>query len=593
MEGIGWRPRERHIVGGSLSLALLLYLLLIVAVLPPNAFFDSDPGVKFLQVRNLVAHRWQGLWVDDPGEALDPSHTFSPFNTSFFYRNRESGRVYGVYSVPFVVLSSFFYSLLGFRGLYLLPALATLGTMLVTYRLSRRIAPRTAPLAPLLVGVLSPLLFYSVDFWEHTPATFLTTLALWWFVEAQIRGQTRWLLGAGLILGLAAWFREEIYALIPAYGLVLLWAERRRPRRMMAYGLAYGAGLALILLPIWAFQSWAFGTPLGPHLQNAVVPQVNGQAARKVNVPPLLLWTMKPVVATKLLVPWTTSKSWTALVAGLVLLRLMVGRIPAWRRPLTLLLAGAASLGAMGIVLRGVWEHWFTRNVVQSFPVVLFLLFLGLVPRPTPIPSALPERRVLIRLLTFIGGLFTAFVLVTTPSGGGPQWGARFLMPIYPLLVVGVLYALEPVLASRPQQLRERRALLLAFSLLCAASALIQFEGLRQLYWSKADYARLTQAVEQLAPEVVITDAWWMPVMTATASEPKTWLLVNHGSNGSPSALMALLQEKGITQLAYVTTSEGKSPLSELPAGYLAEQERHTEQIWTEVFLITYAMANP
>ena len=593
MEGIGWRLRERHIVRGSLGLALLLYLLLIAVVLPPDAFFDSDPGVKFLQVRNLVAHRWQGLWVDDPGEALDPSHTFSPFNTSFFYRDGESGQVYGVYSVPFVVLSSFFYSLLGFRGLYLLPALATLGTMVVTYRLSRRIAPRTAPLALLLVGVLSPLLFYSVDFWEHTSAVFLTTLGLWWFVEAQIRGQTRWLLGAGLILGLAAWFRAEVYALIPACGLVLLWAERRRPRRMVACGLAYGAGLALILLPIWVFQAGAFGTPLGPHLQNAVVPQVNGQAARRFNIHPLLLWTMKPVVATKLLVPWTTSKSWTALVAGLVLLRLLAGRIPAWRRPLTWLLAGAASLGAMGIVLRGVWEHWFTRNVVQSFPVVLFLLFLGLVPRPASIPSGSPEKRVLMRLLALIGGLFTAFVFVATPSGGGPQWGARFLMPIYPLLVVGVLYALEPVLTSPPRQLRERRALLLAFSLLCVASALIQFEGLRQLYWSKADYARLTQAVEQLAPEVVVTDAWWIPVVTATASKPKTWFLVNHGSNGSPSALMAMLREKGITQLAYVTTSGGALSLSDPPPGYLVEQERHTEQIWTEVLFVTYAMASP
>ncbi|RMF34802.1 MAG: hypothetical protein D6759_05435 [Chloroflexi bacterium] len=580
MGTIGWRPTEGQIVKGSLGLALFLYLVLLVAVLPPHTFFDSDPGVKFLQVRNLVAHRWQGLWVDDPGEALDPSHTFSPFNTSFFYRDGESGRVYGVYSVPFVVLTSLFYALLGFRGLYLLPALATLGTMIVTYRLSRPIAPRTAPLAPLLVGVLSPMLFYSVDLWEHTPAVFLAILGLWGLVETLARGRARWLLGAGLVLGLAAWFRAEVYALILACGLTLLWVERRRPRRLLVYGLAYGAGLALVLLPIGVFQEWSFGSPLGPHLQNAVVPQVNGQVARKVNMHPLALWALKSVVATKLLVPWTTSKSWTVLVAGLVLLRLLAGRIPAWRRGLTLLLAGAASLGTMGVVLMGVWEHWFARNLVQSFPVLLFLLFLGLAPeaQAAPVATASEERHSRMRLLALVGGLFTAFVLLTTPSSGGPQWGARFLMPVYPLLVVGVLYALEPVLASRPRRPMESWALLFTFVFLCGASALTQFEGLRRLYWSKADYAQLTQAIERLAPEVVVTDTWWMPVVTAAASEPKTWFLVNHGRNGGLADLVAVLRERGVTQFAYVTTPGGPLPSSsELPAGYLAEQARHTE----------------
>jgi len=583
-------------VKGSLGLVLLLYLLLVVAVLPPGAFFGSDPGVKFLQVRNLVAHRWQGLWVDDPSEVLDPSRTFSPFNIRFFYRDGESGRTYGVYSTPFVVLTGLFYALLGFRGLYLLPALATLGTMIVTYRLSRPIAPRTASLAPLLVGVLSPMLFYSVDLWEHTPAVFLATLGLWGLVETLARGRARWLLGAGLVLGLAAWFREEVYALIPACGLVILWTERRRPRRMVAYGLVYGAGLALILLPIGAFQAWTFGTPLGPHLQNLIVPQVTGQAARKAGMHPLTMWALRWVMATKLLVPWTTSKSWTALVAGLVLLRLLAGRIPAWRRGLTLLLAGAASLGTMGLVLMGIREHWFARNLVQSFPVLLFLLFLGLAPeaQAAPVATASEERHSRMRLLALVGGLFIAFVLLTTPGSGGAQWGPRFLMPVYPLLVVGVLYALEPVLASRPRRPLEGWALLFTFVFLCGASALAQFAGLRLLYWGKSDVIRLTQEVEQLAPEVVVTDTWWMPVVTATASEPKTWFLVNHGRNGGLADLVTVLRERGVTQFAYVTTPEGPLPSSsELPAGYLVEQARHTEQVWIDVLFITYALARP
>lgn len=576
---------EKRIVWGSIALALVLYLVLIVAVLPTRTFFDSDPGVKFIQVDNLVTSHWQSLWIDYRGEALDPVHEFSPFNTSFFYEYPRDHKITGVYSPPFVLVSGFLYERFGFYGLYLLPCLSTLGIMWVTYRLSRHFAVRFAWLAPLLVGVVSPLLFYSLDFWEHSPAVLLTSLSVWCLVEGLDRDQPLWLIGAGLAVGLAAWFRAEVYAMIPACGLALIWARKRRLSSL----LVYGVGLAMILLPVWFFQWHYFGNPIGPHLQNAVAPQVSGQVAHRVNMHPLVYWMLKLLAGTKMLLPWRTSTSWTVLVVCLVSVRLFAALVPAWRRVLFFLLAAGMSLGVTVVVVRGVRGHWFARNVIQSFPLVLFLLLLGFAP---PSRRAAHQSSFSLRWLVLIGAAFTVLVCWTAPSTGGPQWGARFLLPIYPLLIVFLVYTLQRVLASLEQRLWWNRILLLVFALLCLDSAWTQFEGVRRLYQAKVEYEQITQAVESLSPEIVVTDIWWMPAMTATASEPKTWFLVEHGRNGSLPDLISLLRQHDVTAFAYVTTPEGlETSAAHLMTPQLTERARRTECIWLDVEFVTYALA--
>jgi len=614
---------EKQIVWGSIALALALYLVLIMAVLPSRTFFDSDPGVKFIQVDNLVAHNWREMWVDYRGEALDPSHEFSPFNTSFFYEDPRDRKIYGVYSVPFVVIAGFLYGQFGFYGLYLLPALSTLGIMWATCRLSKHFAIRSshikgigtihfAWLAPVLVGFVSPLLFYSVDFWEHTPAVLLSSLSIWWLLEGLASGHSLsdkkgseaaeaipsfpykgdwnnspWLIGAGLAAGCGAWFRAEVYLLIPACCLAFIWARRKRLRSL----LAYGAGLALILLPIWFFQWRCFDNPLGPHLQNAIVPQVSGQVAERLSIHPLVFWALKLLAGSRMLLPWRTSTSWTVLAAGLVSVRVLAALVPAWRRALSFLLAIGMSLGVTWVVVRGVRGHWFARNVVQSFPLVLFLLFLGLTPSSRPNNNS-PRASFPLRGLVLISVAFTILVCWVAPSTGGPQWGARFLLPIYPLLIVFLVYTLQRALAPSGQRLWWNRTLSVTFALLCLSSALTQFEGVRRLYRSKVDYEQLTQAVESLSPETVVTDIWWMPVMTATASERKVWFLVEHGRNGSLPDLISLLRRQGVTAFAYVTTPEElEASAAHLTAPHLTERVRHTEHIWLDVEFVTYALA--
>jgi uncharacterized membrane protein YuzA (DUF378 family) len=107
-----------------------VYLGLALFVLPSDAFFSGDAGVKFIKVQNLVANNFRDLSIDEPNPSLDADGQFSPLRQEFggFYFYRRGEKIYATYSDAFVIISSFFYALVGFEGLYLvsiLPACAS------------------------------------------------------------------------------------------------------------------------------------------------------------------------------------------------------------------------------------------------------------------------------------------------------------------------------------------------------------------------------------------------------------------------------------------------------------------------------------
>src|SRR5215468_3056093 len=130
-------------------------LVLIGWVLSPRTFFSGDGGVKYLQAEALVHNRWTGLAVSEPGAVIDQAGRFSALANNQFDRRGPDDPFYGAYSELFIVPVSVGLALIGPRGLYLVPLLAGVGTMILTYRLAVRTAPRLAWLAPALVGACS------------------------------------------------------------------------------------------------------------------------------------------------------------------------------------------------------------------------------------------------------------------------------------------------------------------------------------------------------------------------------------------------------------------------------------------------------
>lgn len=555
-----------------------LYAVLVGAVLEPRTFFSGDPGVKYLQAAALVQAHWRGLAVTDGGGALDPDGRFSVLAGNQFQRRATDAPYYGAYSELFTVPVSLCLALFGVRGLYIVPVVAGLGTLLLTYGLAARTAPRLAWLAPLLVGICSPMLFYSVDLWEHSLSALLTTASVWLLASAVSTTGVRRFLFAGVFLGLAIAVREELYGMLAAGLVALAWVERQR--RLPA-AVAAAAGVLLALGSHFALKVMEAGKPARSSvlrlLQVAHLVSSGGQAPSG------------GLPAIELIVP--LSAVWISVLALAVLVRWGLSRVAApWRRALgvtlALVVAGWACADAVLLVRR-----WLRPDaLLQAYPVALFLLSL-----PTMSGPANAARRE-IRLILTIAFVFAAVLCIAAPFGshtvppGGSQWGPRLLLPVVPLLTVGIVFALEHRRAWSVGSAPLGGLILATFAVLGLASLAVQAQGVRELRVAKAQYERLDAATEAVTPgAVIVTDLWWYPAVTAAVLREHAVLAVNGPNTGSLAELLARLHDRGITALTFVTAGAPvASDAAALAEGGWNETTRRSVLLWLEVWFVAY-----
>jgi hypothetical protein len=551
-----------------------IYLVLAGLILNPRTFYNGDAGVKYVQVQNLVHSGWRHLAVRNPAPRFDPQGEFSVLATNQFKRRSADDPFYGQYSELFTVPASLGLGAFGLRGMYLVPILASLGTMIVAYRLSSRTAPRTAWLAPGLVGACSPLLFYSVDLWEHTLATLLVTGSLLLLLRGTGPFTARRYALAGLLLGAAIAVREELYAMLPATLVSLTWIERRWRLRA---ALAAAAGGFIALSSHWALKWAEFGRPArNPVLRIAGIEPAPSAAATGLD-------------ALALLVP-TAAVWWVPLVA-MVIARWWLPRAAPRRRPVLLAALAVATVlwaSAAALVLRLTWEP--PLDLLRAFPVILFLLFL---PPRQPQPSAAQRE---IRQLLMIAAVFVAGVCVAAPFSlgapiGGSQWGPRFLLPACVLLAAAVVYALERRDEWASVAAAPRRLLPAVFAVLTLAGLAVQLQGVRNLHAAKQWYERVVTATEAISDhDVIVTDIWWYPAVTASVLYQHEMLSVARSGNDALPGLLARLQQRGATSLTLVTAGDGPSPgdADALAQAGWTETGRRVVPIWLDVRFVSY-----
>jgi hypothetical protein len=129
----------------------------------------------------------------------------------------------------------------------------------VVARLGDRVAAGAGVAAAIVVGTASLLLPFSQLLFAHVLATALgvSAFALAWR-ERDGRPSPALVAAAGTLAGLAVTVDYPLGLVAIAVGLYVLARAGRRLRR----GLLYAAGLTLGVLPAFAFNWWAFGSPL-------------------------------------------------------------------------------------------------------------------------------------------------------------------------------------------------------------------------------------------------------------------------------------------------------------------------------------------
>ena len=157
------------------ALAVVLLLAAFVLALPKDSFWITDGGNRFIQLQSML--RTGGLGIEYPAESLDPGRTFFPRGGHHFQKHGDV--TYSFYPFYFSLIVAPFYRLLGGIGLYVLPLLGTLLTLIMSCKILHALGLRH--LDTQLVVVLAfctPIFFYSLTFWEHTVAVSLSTLAI-------------------------------------------------------------------------------------------------------------------------------------------------------------------------------------------------------------------------------------------------------------------------------------------------------------------------------------------------------------------------------------------------------------------------------
>ena len=377
-------------------------------------------------------------------------------------------------------MSAPFIAGLGVRGAYVLPALGLLLVLASTAWLALLLDRRRRPVAVLLTAFLgTPLLFYGLEFWEHTLAAGMAVLATALFVRCadDPSAKPARFFGAGLLLGIAVLLRPEALW----FGAAVLAASpllRSRPSWMQI--LTAGAGLVIALVPLELYTLLHFGHPLPPHIAgNPGLLEGNWFAMRRT-----------------VFVSWFVSQSKSSFwrVAPAILLA-FVWRPTSYfggsaRRGRPFLLAVAVATAAL-VVLTAPNDggaQWGPRYLLLVYP-----------------PLAILATDTLAYVVRFLGMPRRAAREGARPASRG---GAQRAFAVLAIAAVAIL---------------------------AIGSAWLQRAAYKELRGAKLTYERLVEFVEhETAPgRPVVTDLWWLDQVAASLADSRRFFVVADAAEAS------------------------------------------------------------
>ena len=516
----------------ALTLALLL---LAWASISSLTFLVGDTGLRFIQVRELIAQRWQTFAIDYPAQVLDPDFQHTPF---YYAYSIIEGDIYLNISHFFTFVASFLYAGLGIWGLAAAPALGGVLTAVAVYRLGvlTHVAYPRLLLWTAVFG--TPILFYSLELWDHTWATACAAWAVYGLARGLMNGRWQPIFWGGVAAGIGLGQRPEMYVFAIALGGALVIVAWRQSQRWLAL---IGGGLAGAL-PVWFLQyRWVghpFGLAFAPHFfgygRPAVFPVQSYDGL-----------TITPAVKIGRLLFYIQARDLgTFAAAMLIVLGLFILifslRVPAWRRPgwiwgsliLTVIGYGLFTCQAQNVILSGLFT---------TFPLIIFAL--AFVEKPNDLTTTRPVY--LLAWLTAV--IFIILMLGLWPAYGGKQWGARYLLPAYPLLLFAAFYSLtRRVKVEKRSYAQTLRAY---FAVLLGVSLIMQILGARLIFNSHAYQLPVRDSVQALPADIIlVNDPFFPPAMAAT---DKQFLYV--GSAKDLQTLIPRLAESGVQRFGFIT----------------------------------------
>jgi hypothetical protein len=524
------------------SFLLVLVYLLWAWLLPHGYFVTVDEGGKLLYIQNVLKTGDPSAPFIYPARSIDPDASFFPT----YWHLQSGSEVYTWWQIGFPLLTLPFYQLFGWIGLFILPALS--GGM-IAY-LSGKIFESEFPqfagkslLVAAVIGLATPILFYSANFHEHTFSIALMLAGIYSLLMAIHERKNKFWVFAGIFAALATFIRTEMVIIFFGAGLFLLIRYWRGAFR-------FGISFVLACVPWMLLNQTILGNPINHHL--AIIADsgmFSGVGSHALKTLPMILFGQRgPVDAA--LIPTNTYLLFCSVFLLAALAMLLIKRLRPWA---SLPLAGLA-LTIGRVVLFSSVQYTAIHGFLEIAPFLAFALFV-VVDWKKSIKSSLMG-------ITVIAGLIFLAVYLAKAwnSAGGLQWGPRYLMAFYPL--IGII-----AVASFFEGLKERShfsriAWIGAFLIGILVAAGFQVRG----FWTWNNYLQRYQAADQVLkqyqdlpivtdycdPPLHIADIYWNQIfLSTTRTGIQAWndFAGQHGVDQYYAASLDVCQTIPLTQM--------------------------------------------
>lgn len=516
----------------------------LIKILPQDVFWNTDGGNKFIIMLNLL---YKGsIQIENPAADLDPSGQFFPYS-SFYFIKTERG-IDSIFSPYFSWIAQWFYCLSGFTGLYLISLLSGIGTLVISaYMLRDLHAPNRSGMGIMILGLCTPLFFYSMTFWEMNLVTLLVTVAFRLLVHRGDKYTTHQvLIAAGIILGLAAVFREDIYVIIIATVIAMLLLKYSWLKAVTV-----SAGSLLVLIPVWIWQHFYYGHWLGLHgsqyyQHNTGETTILQFLLNQCSCYYIYLLKFNSGVVSDhwyyfvLIAPFAL-----ALIAGV-----FINPLNRKNSAAVIFIAILTSAVACSTILTVML--WLNPE-----PILATIFTIGFL---TASPFLVP---LLLGIKTFYSGIsqrlrFALLIIVLyclgitpllTQNDLGIVWGPRHFLYLYPLLLPLWLYAMAFLSRRKLFSINMRRIVTICAVLLVLLSLLIQVKGVANLFLMKTNMQYLNLEIAK-TNEIIVSDIFWLPTVNAKQFYQKKFLQYNSGED--LNAIIKRLKEQRIKAFSIV-----------------------------------------
>jgi len=480
------------------SLIFIVYVLSFI-IMPKNAFFVSDNGCKFIQMKSLILSDYKDMAINAPGLSIVPSFKFCPFVLPFFVEINQ--KIYSVFSITFAFLSSFPYKIFGMAGLYIIPLISFFimlpAIWLITGLLSE--ARIVRPISLLFAVFCTPVWFYSLTFWEHVPAATFVIWGLYYFFKFILKNKIKDLQISAVFLGVSIYFRDNLIILPIVISMILLLFHKNKLKNIIRFGFFY----TITVSPLFVFQWIILGNPLGAHVTSvsAVHSGLIGYITDRFKIINRLLFN-------------SHNNLWLSIPVNVVFFVLLFSfpRLKKQWGDKTAIFLGCVAIANGVTVFSGYYSNMyslsylgFSNGLFGIAPLLIFSLF-----RMSKSEYS-PEMNTLYNTLRWFIVLCLSIYILLVPweHSRGLHWGCRYLFILYPILAIlsanNIVY-LWNIYSKNSAFMIFRKS---CITFVVFLSLFFQIYSLNLIYTRKTNLISLNKDVIKKSSDIIVTNIFF------------------------------------------------------------------------------------